>query len=92
MPALPSFTPLFRAAHAKNRLLRGGGSVHPEGNTQSRRIALGKEEGRQTKGSSRGELAPGQAVYGSASATPCTHLLQARMGPVGVCCWVSVPQ
>ena len=56
------------------------------------RLALGKEGGRQMKGSPRGELALGQAAYNSASAMLCPHMLQTWMGPVGVHCWVSVPQ
>lgn len=48
--------------------------------------------GRQTTGRSRDELAPGQAAYGSASAVPYPRPLHARMGPMGVCCWISVPQ
>lgn len=62
------------AAHANSKLLHGGGLVHPEGNTQSRKLLWAgfiwgrKEGGKQNKDSPRGELALGQAVYGSASA------------------------
>lgn len=91
----PSLTPLLDAAHA-NFCTREDPGVHRGQQSVLQaalgRLALGKEGGRQTKGSLRGDLAPGQAAYSSASATPCLHTLQAPMGPVGVRCWVSVPQ
>lgn len=80
MHTLPSLTRLLGATHANSKLLHGGGSMHPEGSTQSHKLLwAGLLWGRR-------EANHGQIQGWACSRTGSVRFCQCRAVPTSTAC------